>query len=36
MSKEKLEEILKSIGSRQLRDLKNFILDSREYQKLCR
>ncbi len=36
MSKEKLEEILKSIGSRQLRDLKNFILDSREYQKLFR
>ena len=36
MKKKKLEEILKSVDSRQLRDLKNFILDSREYEKLFR
>ncbi len=36
MIKEKLEEILKSIDYIQLSDLKDFILKSREYQKLFR
>lgn len=36
MAKEKLEEILKSINLTQLDDLKNFILNSKEYQKLFR